>query len=159
MDTVIRQATMHDYAGMCDLFAEIDALHAGALPHIFRVARGRSRSRAYIQSILDNPEAGVFVAEQEGRIAGLIDVRLQETADAPILVPRRYAIVDTLVVRHDCQRQGIGQALMARAEQWARERGLSEIGLHVWEFNVGAIAFYERLGYVTLSRRMWRKVE
>jgi GNAT superfamily N-acetyltransferase len=53
---------------------------------------------------------------------------------------------------------GIGQALLRRAERWAAERGASELELTVWEFNQDAIAFYEKLGYVTERRTMWKTI-
>jgi GNAT superfamily N-acetyltransferase len=56
------------------------------------------------------------------------------------------------------QGRGAGRALMNAAEAWAREHGAERLHLNVWEFNEGAIAFYERLGYVTFSRNMWRKL-
>ena len=40
---------------------------------------------------------------------------------------------------------------MARAEQWAHERGGSDILLNVWAFNAEALSFYEGLGYAVRS--------
>ena len=54
--------------------------------------------------------------------------------------------------------QGWGRALMTYAEQWARERGSSEIGLNVFGGNTAARRLYTSLGYgersVTMSRRL-----
>jgi GNAT superfamily N-acetyltransferase len=36
---------------------------------------------------------------------------------------------------------------MERAHRWALDKGVSEVELSVWDFNEGAIAFYENLGY------------
>jgi ribosomal protein S18 acetylase RimI-like enzyme len=43
---------------------------------------------------------------------------------------------------------------MEEAERRARVKGATAIELNVWEFNVGALAFYDRLGYKTRNRRM-----
>jgi ribosomal protein S18 acetylase RimI-like enzyme len=43
---------------------------------------------------------------------------------------------------------------MRRAQTWARAQGAGEIELTVYEFNEPAIAFYQSLGYKTVSRRM-----
>ena len=72
------------------------------------------------------------------------------------MVPRDFVEVDALAVRADQQRAGIGQALMAAAEGWAREREIDDMQLNVWEFNAGALAFYEQLGYV-VERRIMRR--
>jgi ribosomal protein S18 acetylase RimI-like enzyme len=81
---------------------------------------------------------------------------LRDASPIPVLVPRRFAIVDSLAVRAAFRRRGVGQKLMAAVEEWAADRGVSDIELNVFEFNGAAIAFYERLGYATRSRRMAR---
>jgi GNAT superfamily N-acetyltransferase len=52
----------------------------------------------------------------------------------------------------------MGKALMERAERWALERGVSEVELSVWEFNLDAIEFYRELGYATSKRVMHREL-
>ncbi|OQA95517.1 MAG: Acetyltransferase (GNAT) family protein [Chloroflexi bacterium ADurb.Bin222] len=44
--------------------------------------------------------------------------------------------------------------LMGTVYEWALTKGASSIELNVYEFNKAAIAFYEKLGYETLSRKM-----
>ena len=87
---------------------------------------------------------------------GLIQIRLRDASDIPIMVSRTYATVGTLVVKSGFRRLGVGRALMERGHQWARAKGASQVELGVWEFNKGAKAFYERLGYHTASRKMCR---
>lgn len=158
MGVLIREATLQDYIGLCELFAEIDALHAQALPQVFQTVDGLARSRAYLRSLLDGADSALFVAEQGGRLVGMVDVRIQSAPDIPIMVPRRYAVIDAIVVREAHRRSGIGRALMERAHEWVRAQGVDEIALNVWEFNAGAIAFYEGLGYTAILRRMWRRL-
>ena len=52
------------------------------------------------------------------------------------------------------QRRGFASDALRAAEQVAREQGLQKIALHVFGYNVGAIALYEKLGYVTTNRMM-----
>lgn len=156
MDLIIRTATIDDYEGVAQAFDEVDLLHRRAAPHVFRAPAGRALERAFFETVLADPEMDWLVAEYAGEIAGFLSVRVLHAADRPVLVPRHFVEVDTLAVRADYQRAGIGRALMAAAEGWAAERGLSEIELSVWEFNQGALAFYEGLGYVTERRKMRR---
>lgn len=155
MDAItVREATLADYPALRRLFDEIQQEHSEALPHIFQMPDGPVRPRRHIAALLADPDIALFVAERRGRVIGVIDVRMQYSPDNPILVPRRFAMVDTLVVRKHSRRHGAGRALMARAHEWARERGVDEVVLTVWEVNAGAVAFYEALGYTTAYRRM-----
>ena len=159
MEFFIREANQGDYEALCAIFAEADAMHREALPHIFREAAGPARSKDFVFEILADENAALFVAEHEGQIIGLVHVRVRETPDIPILVPRRYAVINDLVVKERFRRHGVGRALLERAERWALDKGATQVELVVWEFNKGAIAFYEELGYKTISRRMWKPLE
>ena len=154
MEYTIREATPDDYEALLPVFDEGDAHHRHALPHIFCDPDGPSRSKAYVNALLADEDSAIFVAECEGQIVGEVKVALRETRDIPILVPRRYAHVDTLTVLQAYRRAGIGRALMERAHRWALDKDVTEVELNVWEFNVGALAFYEDLGYTTTRRTM-----
>ena len=154
MTVSIRQATMADYVELCAVLDEGDAHHRKALPHLFRQPDGPARSRAYIASVIDNPYACFFVAERDGRIVGALHILLRETRDIPILVPRRFAVIENLIVSKPSRRTGIGRALMERAHQWALEQNVTEVELNVWEFNKSARALYVELGYETTKRSM-----
>ena len=90
---------------------------------------------------------------------GLLHLWLRQTPDMPMVVPRAYVMVDSIVVARKAWRSGVGTARMEWAEYWARERGATQLELSVWEFNEGARALYGKLGYRTISRRMCKAVE
>jgi ribosomal protein S18 acetylase RimI-like enzyme len=154
MDLIIRPAAAQDYDDLCEIITEVDEIHRQQCPHIFQKPPGPARERAYILGLLADEDHGLFVAETGGRVAGFLHIVAHDTPPIPILVPRRLATVDNLVVRRDLRRSGIGRALMERAEQWAREQEAVELELTVFEFNTGAVAFYRGLGYETRTRRM-----
>jgi GNAT superfamily N-acetyltransferase len=154
MEWTIREATTADYEGLCALFAEADALHREGAPHVFQEAEGPARERSYVDGLIADPMAGLFVAQVGRRLGGAVCVFLRESPPVPIMVPRRYAVIDMLVVSAPLRRQGIGRALMERAHAWAASQGVDTVELHVWEFNREALAFYHALGYRTASRKM-----
>jgi ribosomal protein S18 acetylase RimI-like enzyme len=55
--------------------------------------------------------------------------------------------VSDIVVAAEAEGQGVGQALMAAAEDWGRARGYRLLSLHVFDDNARARRFYARLGY------------
>jgi ribosomal protein S18 acetylase RimI-like enzyme len=98
----------------------------------------------------------LFVAKVEGKLVGFIHAVIRDTPAIPVFVRRRYAVIDNITVSARYRRNGIGQMLMHRIDEWAIAKGATAIELNVYEFNRVAIAFYQGLGYETLSRRMSR---
>lgn len=158
MNIVLRTATHEDYEALCTLYAQGDYVHSEAIPDIFRSVEGPVRSREFFAESIANEDAVIFIAEYGGVIVGAINCFIDESPDAPFIVPRRFVHIDDLVVDEDFRRRGIGQALLEQAHQWAHEKGLSEVELGVWEFNTEARALYEKLGYRTTRRRMRKKL-
>lgn len=66
----------------------------------------------------------------------------------------RHGHVSDIVVALEAQGRGVGQALMAAAEAWARGRGYRLLSLHVFDGNVRAREFYARLGYQPDIRKL-----
>jgi len=159
MTVLIRQAAEEDYQQLCTLFVDLDALHRQALPHLFRKAEGPARAKEFITSRLADENVATYVAENhDGQLVGFVQAELKDTPDIPIIVPRRFVRINDLVVKSQWQRVGIGRQLVDQAQQWAVEKGATEIELGVWEFNQEAAAFYKKLGYTTAKRIMSKSV-
>ncbi|MGA7922032.1 MAG: GNAT family N-acetyltransferase [Candidatus Acidiferrales bacterium] len=101
-----------------------------------------------------SPDHAVFVAELEGgQIAGWIGVFIYRIVEAEARVE-----ISGLVVDEKFRSQGIGERLLARAEEWAREHGRKAIGLRSNVTRDRAHAFYERNGYAHYkTQRAFRK--
>jgi ribosomal protein S18 acetylase RimI-like enzyme len=154
VNIVIRVAIAQDYDDLCALFDEGDELHRDNLPQRFHEPTGPVRDKEYILGLIANENVGLFAAETEGQLVGFAHVVIRDSPPISIFVPRRYAYVENLVVKEGFRRAGIGRALMSEAHDWAIARGASSVELNVYEFNVPAIAFYQELGYQTISRQM-----
>lgn len=159
MKHAIREATTEDYTGLCALYAEGDAFHAMALPDVFRKSQDPARSREYVDAVLLDADAIILVAENHDALVGLAEARIVSSGGLATLAPRRYARIDNIVVRQEHRSAGIGKALLDRVHRWALEKGVSDAQLNVWEFNRQALDFYEKLGYTTANRLMWRALK
>ncbi len=155
---MLRAAAQEDYDAVCMLLAQGDRFHAEALPQIFRSIEGPARSREYFERILDNENAAIFVAEQQDALIGMIQCDVRTAPDVPIVVPRHFVYIDNLVVSERFRQQGVGLALVERVHQWSREKGITEVELGVWEFNIPARILYEKLGYQTTRRIMSKRL-
>ena len=159
MEVSIREATGDDYNSLCELFDEIDTLHRHNLPHIFQKPDGSAREQNYISGLIADENNGLFVAEAGSKLVGFVHAIVRDTPVFPVFVPRRYAVVDSIVVKSGFQHHGIGRTLMEKVQEWAIAKGASSIELNVYEFNQTAISFYERLGYQAFSRKMSKELK
>ena len=150
----IRLASETDYGALGPVFAEAERYHREALPHIFRAPEGQFPPPSLFRQWVSEAGSAVFVADDDGDLVGFVTVRKDGAPNEGILQPRNFAVVDTLAVRSDQRRRGIGRSLMEAVHGWARERRLGHVSLNVWEFNEPAIDFYRTLGYQTVSRQM-----
>jgi len=107
---------------------------------------------AYLAELVDvRPrfeEAEVLVAEHDGRIVGTIafypDVRLEGWSN----LPAGWAGFRALAVAPRRRGTGIGQALVRRCIQRAREIGAETLGIHTISLLTDAVSLYQRLGFV-----------
>jgi aminoglycoside 6'-N-acetyltransferase I len=125
--------------------------HTALEPDRYRVldpTRVAAVYRAGLQHPAGQPadEAATFVAELDGRVVGMVDIHVARPAGAH--QPRTYGYIPELAVAADARRRGVGAALMAAAEDWARARGCAHTVLDYNARNADAGRFYrDRLGY------------
>ncbi|MGQ9684466.1 MAG: GNAT family N-acetyltransferase [Anaerolineae bacterium] len=77
---------------------------------------------------------GCFVAEAEGQPIGVVTS----------IVYGKLGWIANLMVRRDCRRQGVGQALLHRAIGHLLDSGVRTIGV---DAALGAVPFYEQAGF------------
>lgn len=159
MHIIVRNAIADDYSTVCDLLDELDTLHRDNHPDIFQKTVGLARTQDYYLGLLNDGNIGLFLAETDGEPVGLIHVIIRDAPDFPIFVPRRYAVIDALVVKSRVRKHGVGNILMETAKYWAVMKGAASIELGVYEFNETAISFYKSLGFHTLSRKMEKDLD
>lgn len=157
-ETTIRPALSADHAQVHALFAQVDAMHRARLPEVFRASPGPARAAGWWEERIAGQDCALLVADHMGELLGLVELVDSAAPSSPLHHPRRHALIDTLVVKEGHQRRGIGRALMEAAHAWAIARGLGQVQLNVWEANPEARAFYEALGYATLSRKLGRRL-
>ena len=105
-----------------------------------------ARDRAVLMEALDQPhaDAALFVAEDDGGNAlGFIHLT---TAD-DYYSARETAHVADIVVAPEAAGHGVGSALIAYAEEWARARGFALLTLNVFMANRLARDLYRKLGF------------
>jgi ribosomal protein S18 acetylase RimI-like enzyme len=97
-----------------------------------------------------NGDSELFVAVTD-RVVGFVSVGQREHFTGEV-----DAYVGELVVDGSVERQGVGRALMQRAQSWARDRGLTRLTLETGAANRMARVFYAELGYEEEDVRLTR---
>ena len=92
---------------------------------------------------LDLSREAVFVAECESRIAGVIHVEKYNVLYFPPM-----ANLLGIAVSSDFRRQGIGSKLLKKAEDWARQNGITCMRLNSGSSRPQAHEFYRSQGYI-----------
>ena len=107
-----------------------------------------------IAQVQGREEAAAMVAEDAGNVVAWVHVELRRT-----LVADQHAQVMALVVDERCRGRGIGAALMAEAERWARKRGANAVRVASRTTREEARRFYERQGYRLTKTSNWFEKE
>lgn len=89
-------------------------------------------------------EGKVSVAVEGGEIVGLIVLARESD----------HLLVENVAVGPEHQGEGIGRALLAFAEEVAAEVGLTTLRLYTHALMTENLAFYPRLGYTEVDRRI-----
>ena len=98
--------------------------------------------------------SGQFVAEQSGTVLGWCEVYGVRLLASPVF----YAEIGGLVVDAGSRRLGIGRALVAEAETWAKTHGYAEVRLRSGLHRTDAHEFYKSIGYgLAKTSHMFRK--
>ena len=95
-----------------------------------------------IECLSKLPGHVVYVACVAGAVVGWIDVSAVHH-----LQSEAHAEIGGLVILSELRSGGIGQRLVAQAEQWALERGLKSMAVRSQIARAGAHRFYLREGY------------
>ena len=124
----IRDFRLDDYDGVLELWGQ------AGLP--FRPV-GRD-SRAKVAAELEKDTAVFIVAEEQGRLAGVVF----GTHDG------RKGWINRLAVAPSSQHRGVASRLVAEVEARLEARGLEVVAALIEEGNEGSMRFFEGLGYV-----------
>ena len=104
-----------------------------------------------LDDFLGGGDQVAFVAERAaGGLCGFLEAGVRPFANGVDEQP--CAFVEGWWVDEDARRAGVGRALMAAAETWARSRGFSELGSDTGQDNLGSQAAHQALGFAERER-------
>ena len=158
MDFEVRYAVLSDLPQVNVLRKQINDLHANGRPDIFRDDFcDAMQKRLYDHFAAEDSD--VIVAVQGETVCGFAMVEYIRRPESPYCHPRSFYRVAEFGVDAAFRRQGIATALIAFCREEARKKGFLRMELDMWEFNEGALKFYESVGFRTYRRYMEQDIE
>ncbi len=154
----VRRADTGDIDKINKLLYQVHKVHSDARPDIFKSGLKKYTTEE-LQEILMDDTTPIFVSVDDlGDVTGYIFCIYQDTEGISSLVDRKVLFIDDFCVDSNIRGQNIGSQLYSFIEEEAARNKCDAITLNVWNFNDGAIKFYERLGFSTLKIVLEKKL-
>jgi ribosomal protein S18 acetylase RimI-like enzyme len=134
MSITVRQAAPTDTHAIVELIGELARTLGGTSPI----------TQDYVGEYLAFPGNSILLAEEGGRVAGLLSVSLRPN----LYHAANSALIEELVVRESTRRRGVGSALMSELLRRLPSQGCAEVSVTTMPDNEGAIRFYRSHGLV-----------
>lgn len=152
----IRRAKKSDHAALAALCDDFLAGQRAMEPVLLGNGECPGHSgREMIESAGKGKGGYILLAEEAGEIWGFIGVEDTTAEPSAFFAPHLYAKINFLYVAEAHQGGGVGRALVAAAEEVARESGREYLSLHTFDNNTAARAFYKAEGFS--EARIWMR--
>ena len=149
----VRFAREEELDRVNELRKQVNDLHVDGKPEVFKPGFGEEL-RNFVNVIWNDPEQKIVVAEEDGVICGFAIIHHIYKGESPFMFERDFLDIDEFCVDEAFRRKGVATGLISFIKDFARENGFHRIELNMWEFNQGALAFYEEAGFKTFRRYM-----
>ncbi len=155
----IRDMILADYPVFCRFLEDLHGVHHRAYPDIFKETCPLPSLEKF-EKWLEDPRRVLFMAVTNGAAAGFCNAVFSQAPDDPAypLYSNKVLHIDDIYVLPEFRRQGVATALYQATLEQAKIMGAQKVNLMVWDFNKGAMTFYESLGMKTTFSQMETKL-
>lgn len=150
---IVRYAKSEELESVNNIRRQVNEVHVKGRPDIFR-EDGWQFIEPFVYTRFDEETSGIIVAAIEDEIVGFAVVQYIERPESAYNKERKYFHIEEFGVDKKHRRKGIATAMIDFIKEDAKNRGFKTIELDMWEFNDGALAFYESAGLKTYRRYM-----
>ena len=155
---IIRYAKREELENVNKIRKQVNEVHVKGRSDIF-CENGWQFIEPFIYTRFDEENSRVIVADIEGEIVGFAVIQYIVKKESPFNKERRYLHIEEFGVDEKHRRKGIATAIINFSKEEAKQHGFYKIELDMWEFNDGALAFYECVGFKTYRRYLESYVE
>ena len=157
MAVEIRPATKDDASVISMLNADVQAVHADALPWRFKQPGPETFTPRDAEEFLAKAGHIAFLAQVDDAPAGYIVAELVRRVETARHHAHSMMYVHHISVRPEFRRRGVGRALLDAVKAHGAANGIALLALDAWAFNEKALAFFRGYGLVDYNVRLWNK--
>ena len=150
---MVRYATRDELERVNELRKIVNEVHCNGRPDIFKGGFCKELQE-FIYTLWENDNSDVIVVIREGKICGFACVDYVEKPESPYNLARRFYHINEFGVDENYRRQGVATELFDFIKKEATAKNFDKVELDMWEFNDGALKFYESVGFKTFRRFM-----
>ena len=158
MELYIRNVNIQDFDKINNLFWQSDCLHYNNEPYIYEKTNEGSRTKEYIESLLNDKTNIFIVLEKEKEIIGFLLAHEEKKGHLPFHKKRKFIVIDNIVIDENYRNNGYGEILLNYSIEYAKKEKYNDIVLYVYKFNENAIKLYEKKGFEVLTQDMILKL-
>ena len=141
---MIRKAEKKDIQGLINLLYQVDAVHNGIRPDLFKGNTSKYTEQE-LEELINDDNKPIFVYD-DGKILGHAFCQINEVKNHRLLQDAKTLYIDDICVDEHSRGRHIGKALYEYVYNYAKSIGCHNITLNVWEGNDSAYNFYKRMG-------------
>ena len=141
---MIRKAEKKDIQGLIDLLYQVDAVHNGIRPDLFKGNTSKYTEQE-LEELINDDSKPIFVYD-DGKILGHAFCQINEVKNHRLLQDAKTLYIDDICVDEHSRGRHIGKALYEYVYNYAKSIGCHNITLNVWEGNDSAYNFYKQMG-------------
>ncbi|MBO4781109.1 MAG: GNAT family N-acetyltransferase [Lachnospiraceae bacterium] len=148
---MVRPALKKDIPSILKLLVQVDMVHHNGRPDIFKGPATKYNAEQ-LEEIIANKDTPVFVCvNEEDTVMGHAFCIHKQEKDDPVLTDIKTLYIDDICVDEAFRRRGVGADLYNYILEYAKNTGIYNITLNVWNCNPGAMKFYESMGLKPLK--------
>ena len=142
----IRTAQEKDIPRLLALLTQVDMVHHGGRPDLFR-GPATKYTEQELRELLKDGRRPVFVwTDENDTVMGYAFCIFQQHVGHNILTDVKTLYIDDLCVDEKQRGKGVGKALYDHVLMFAKENGCYNLTLNVWAGNDSALKFYQHQG-------------
>lgn len=147
MNARIRQSQASDREALLQLVAELQEFERSIDD---RLLEGQRMAPAYLDGLelrCKEQRGAILVAELEGKVVGFVAVQSKVPSTELDEPPGDHAWISDLAVAEAHRGKGLGRALLAAADAFARQLGANDVRIGALSENEAAVGLYRALGF------------